>query len=651
MNSAKNFPIVLIAPFNIDLGVRHISAFLKSKGYPAYVILFNQMRYVAEFYNNDYISGPLLKHQICPEKDLSLLIDLLRKLKPKLIGISVTSTVMRTAQKITSEIKKNLDTPVVWGGIHAIISPEECIQYSDVVCLGEGEIPMWELAENIRGGKQATGIQSLWVKNNDSIERNELRPLIEDLDSLPFPDFIDEGNKFLIDSGRIVENPPIISAYEKNAYLIMSSRGCMFSCTYCCNSVIHEKYKGKGPYLRRRSVGNVIGELKLAIENKPIRFISFWDDIFTYDRHWIEEFCARYSAEISLPFYCYAHPKHTDKEILAKLTKSGLMYVTVGIQVGSESVARGIFGRDQNNRGILDFDREIRALNISRAYDLIVDNPYETEIDQDNTVELLLELSLGYRMAVYSLCYFPETPLTKKALKDGIIAHNDLEQYSSKALNNFNLFLPLAINKTQLFWGCLKAMAINKYFPRVLVRVCKKSSLFKNHPALLVFLCRLYLSILKPFNYNYAKKGKICLGASKFLFDKPKLTFYFFPLENTEISKRYCLKITNKTNKNLTMQFVYELWYGYSEKHKNMARWSKFKADLKANGQSSIYLDFKYPELYCSFDGITSKLKLLKDRKFDSKNGGSYLLRAKCRVLGKFLPKKFRHIGLIVCKI
>ena len=110
--------------------------------------------------------------------------------------MSVSSATMQTAKCITQEIKKHMNTIVVWGGIHAIIAPEECIKYADIVCIGEGEYPMRELADTVRLNKEICGIKNLWIKQNNSIEKNEMRPLHENLDELPFLNFIEPKMNF-----------------------------------------------------------------------------------------------------------------------------------------------------------------------------------------------------------------------------------------------------------------------------------------------------------------------------------------------------------------------------------------------------------------------------------------------------------------------
>ncbi|MFH1416122.1 MAG: radical SAM protein, partial [Elusimicrobiota bacterium] len=392
MNTKKNVKIALISLFGLDYGVRYISSLLKKNGYKTDIVFFNRQKMSVEFYGNDFFSPGLLDHEVCNKEDLDLLISLLGELKPEITGISVSSTTMKTAIRITQEIKKKLDTIVVWGGIHAIIAPRECIQFADIVCTGEGEYPMSELAGKIENREPITGIKSLWINNEEGIEKNEIRHLIENLDELPFPDFIEKENKYLIDGGKIGKDIHIVSAYELEKYPVMTSRGCMYSCAFCSNSVIRERYRDRGKYLRRRSVDNVIAELKAAVRKRSFHTVRFWDDIFTYDKEWIDKFCTEYSRHIGLPFCCFVHPTYKNRDLIVKLRQAGLAFVSIGIESGSEKVASKIFLRKQSNDNFIEFSHFIKEQDITMRYDLISDNPYETDNDQKTATELLLQL-------------------------------------------------------------------------------------------------------------------------------------------------------------------------------------------------------------------------------------------------------------------
>ncbi len=124
MDDKKEFPIALVSLFSLDFGIRHISYFLKEKGYPFFIIHFNRLRFTVELLGNDYFTSHLLEQDVCPEEDLKPLINLFKKLKPRIIGICVSSVTMRTVKRITFKIKRNLEILVVRGGTRAIIFPE-----------------------------------------------------------------------------------------------------------------------------------------------------------------------------------------------------------------------------------------------------------------------------------------------------------------------------------------------------------------------------------------------------------------------------------------------------------------------------------------------------------------------------------------------
>ena len=86
--------------------------------------------------------------------------------------------------------------PIVWGGIYPPICPEESIQHTDMICLGEREFPILDLANSLAEGKDITAIPNLWVNKRGEVIKNDLRRL-NDLDSLLFPDFTEE-NKYYI---------------------------------------------------------------------------------------------------------------------------------------------------------------------------------------------------------------------------------------------------------------------------------------------------------------------------------------------------------------------------------------------------------------------------------------------------------------------
>lgn len=342
-------------------------------------------------------------------------------LDPKLVGISVLSPYVSVARRLTRLIKDNSPALVVWGGIHPTISPETCIDEADIICVGEGEGAITDLATRLRDGKEYLHIENLWINNGGHVIRNPMRPLIQNLDSLPISS---SGNDsfYFIDSDKITSSDPLLW----NGYLwVQTSRGCPFACSYCVNSLLHPLFKNLGPYTRRRSVDSVISEIKKN-KSEATDYVYFFDETFGDDESWLDEFESRYKKEIGLPFAVEYHPKMVKPGMLKKLVNSGLHTIKIGIQAGSDHLRNHIFHRPGKNEDIVALANNIADYGVIIRYDLIMNNPYDTEASLKNTIDLLLQLPKPLSFNLYSLQYFPGYPLTQKALKDQHIKPEEL---------------------------------------------------------------------------------------------------------------------------------------------------------------------------------------------------------------------------------
>jgi len=605
--------IALISFYDLSFGIRQISSVLKQKGYRPRIYFFQKKRFSSEFLDGNYFRRHVYFGPLCIEKDISLLIGALREQKPVIVLISVSSVTMQLARTITRKIKEKIDTFVIWGGVHAIIAPDECIQYADAVCVGEGEYAILEAVQRFSEGKTIDSIRNLWIRRDNSIQKNDMRPLIEDLDSLPFPDFIDRDNKILIDSGRSISDPPIVTSSRGFVYPIMTSRGCPYNCSFCCSGIFRERFYGLGTYLRRRSVKHVIAELRIAVQKRSFDAISFWDDVFTHDPNWIDEFCLLYRQEIAKPFICYAHPNTIQKETIRKLRSTGLVSLVMGIQSGNEKIAGKLFARVQQNRQIVEFSRFAQELGIIMHYDMIADNPYDTAKSQKSTVELLLQLPQPYRIQFYSLCWFPETQLTQKALADKIISEKDLEQNSAKALSNFEMFIPLSPSKEHYFWNCIKHMAVRRDMSKNFVQACMRSRFFRKYPKVLFDSLRLFIFIRNYYQYVREKHSIPAYQGvwwKKFMRD---VEYAVFVKNLSEVKQEFIVRIVKglKYKNDFTIYVVLRVWkageIGYrsdSVKSRTQIRpviqmWETIIPSGQIN-TSNIKITLMYPTLHCS---------------------------------------------------
>ena len=359
-----------------QVGLEIMAALLKQEGHEVYGLTDSTFD-VSNHITND------------EKRNLKKIADI----KPELVGFSVLSHRYQWCLKFARLIKHNFPKiKIIFGGPHATAVPElvikdECV---DIVCVGEGEEALLELAKN----PNSTDIRNMWFKTKKGIIRNPLRPLIKNLDTLPFPD-----------KSIWIDVPKNTFKY----YLIMMSRGCPYSCSFCFNSYLHKLYKGLGNYVRFRSVDNVIRELRQAKKDFNIEWVLFMDDNFSLDEKWLVNFSCKYQKLIGLPYACNTHPNTLNKKRITYLKKSGCRFVMVGIQSGSEKVRRKIIGRYETNAKLQEVTKLCHSAKLNFSLDHI--------FGLDDSITAMTESAQLYNVVrpftinTYQLYFFPKTPI------------------------------------------------------------------------------------------------------------------------------------------------------------------------------------------------------------------------------------------------
>ena len=462
--------VTLISPYLdvIALGIRGISSFLKAHGHECELIFLPDHE-------------ALLKDEPHFEKRYpeSLMHDVVQACShSQIVGVSVMSNYFDRAVQITRAVKEGLNVPVVWGGIHPTVIPEDCLNYCDIVCVGEGEYPMLNLVRAMERNAEVRAIKGLWFKGDGKTVKNELEPLILDLDSLPFQDFDYKDHYTIADGGeRLVRMDYEIqkSLFVKGLrlgkglcfYQTMTTRGCPHACSYCCNYAFRRLFPGQ-KVLRRRSDENVMQELEQVKEKMPyIELIAFSDDSMTAVPELVMKgFCEEYKRRIDMPFFALVSPPTLSEKKCEYLVDAGMHVVEMGIQSGSECTNR-MYRRSISNEQV------VRAANILNqhkdrihppVYDVILDNPYETRLDVLKTVKLLLELPHPFIIQFFSLTLYPGTELWYKARKDGLI-ENAVRQVYRKYYHAYD----------KSFVNFL-VLGIHNRFPKPLMRLLSKPS-------------------------------------------------------------------------------------------------------------------------------------------------------------------------------
>ena len=311
------------------------------------------------------------------KKEYQKVFEEIATFKPQVIGFSSVSSQFSFVREIVAEIKKEFPNVVtVCGGIHPTINPQ-CIlesKYLDGVFIGESENSFIEFLKKLENKESYKDVDNLVYVENGKLIVNKLKPLIHNLDSLPYPD------------REIYPFGQTLKAVGYAPFLF--SRGCPYLCSYCSNHAIAKTYNLLRNYPRYRSPELSIREIESTISKFSIEKILIVDDIFGIDRKWRREFCKKYKKRIRIRFQCLLRANVIDKEFIQLLKEAGCYRISIGIESGNEFIRNKIMNRRMSNEQI------IKAFDIAHKYDLqtnainMIGVPEETEEMIWDTIKL-----------------------------------------------------------------------------------------------------------------------------------------------------------------------------------------------------------------------------------------------------------------------
>lgn len=355
--------------------------------------------------------------RIFGRRNKRLFDDCMRQFSPRLICFTSISTEYEFIESIARYAKKKYPSAyLLLGGCHVSLNAEDSmLDIFDALCIGEGEYPVFELVEQMKIGAWPTGIANLWIRKDQRIEKNPVRPLIENLDQLPFPDrdmwvpWVDE---------------------EPGAKLsIMLGRGCPFECTYCCNYAL--KNVSKGNYVRLRTPEKIIAELKEMIEKYPWHHEVYLEvESFGLDRNWAMELCEQLkgfneSRKVPLSFGVNLRiaKDPIPASFYAACKRANIEYLNIGLESGSERVRRESLGRYYSNEEFFTTVSAARGNGLKiRIYNMI-GIPGETVYDFQQTMDVNKKCMPENHIT--SIFYpYPGTKLYSICVKMGLLRKN-----------------------------------------------------------------------------------------------------------------------------------------------------------------------------------------------------------------------------------
>ncbi len=348
--------------------------------------------------------------------------------RPDVLAMPVMSTEYSWMMETASEIRSRLPgLTVVAGYIHATAAPEMVEHPAlDAVCLGEGEYSFPAFLRRLEETGRPEAVDGFWVKRAGEVIKCDRPSLVPDLDALP-------------DEDRDLYYRKYPALRDEQLKQFIASRGCPYSCSFCCHQVYRDLYRGRERYVRRKSPAKVIREIRTARERYGMGSICFLDDLFVLDLEWLREFSRLYREEIGLPFFCAVTAPAMTEEVAALLKETGCHTVTFGVETANEEKRFKMLNKRVTNRQMIECARLIRKHGMKLQTTNIFGLPFETVEEAFENIRFNIRLKTDF-MCSNILLPFPRTGIEKIALEAGILAPGYLEDNRFRGVHLNSVF-------------------------------------------------------------------------------------------------------------------------------------------------------------------------------------------------------------------
>lgn len=394
------------------------------------------------------------------------------RLKPDLVGYSPYTGTHRYYLELNRRIKAQLPVFSVFGGPHPTFFPEMIEEEGvDGLCRGEGEYAALDLLNALEAREPFERVPNWWFKIEGRIIKNTLRPLINDLDQLPFPD-------------RELLYQALPTSREKKVKPFITGRGCPYNCTFCFNKAYSDLYQGMGLRIRRRSVDNVIAEIEEVGQKYPLQFITFMDDTFILNIKWLREFAEKYKAGIGLPFWCQVRADLVTEEKISLFKDAGCVSVSFGLETANDYLRNVVLNRHMSKEDILKASCILRGQGVAFMTNNMVGLPKGGLAQDLETLRLNLQCRPAYAN-VFLYQPYPKTELGEMASREGLM-EGTFDDLSGSVSDNTIIKFKSPLEKRQIE-NLQKIFALVVEFPFLLPLVKPLITLPRNRLYWLIY--------------------------------------------------------------------------------------------------------------------------------------------------------------------
>jgi anaerobic magnesium-protoporphyrin IX monomethyl ester cyclase len=338
-------------------------------------------------------------------------VDWVKKEEPDILGFSTCSSSCRKAALIAERVKKeNPNIVTVFGNFYATFNAERILKkypFVDVIVRGEGEYTSLELAKCLEKKRDLKKVLGINFRKNDQIISTPDRPLIKDIDALPFPDREMLDVEYHNTTAGIVVAPKKFSSF-------VSSRGCVFKCRFCgCRRLARNLW-------RSRSVENILEELHLLSSQGYKQFL-FVDDNFTLNTKRVIKICHRLRKErVDVEFFAEGRVDNCPKNMLQEMVRANCKMMYFGIENGTQKVL-DYYDKRTTPKQAEDATKKARKAGIDVIVaSFILGAPNETRKEIQNTLKFAQKIQVDIPQ-FNILATFPGTDIWEELKMQGVL--------------------------------------------------------------------------------------------------------------------------------------------------------------------------------------------------------------------------------------
>ena len=332
----------------------------------------------------------------------------INKHNPDVIGITCTSLYMHYVKSMAKYIKDNFNLPVVVGGYHSSLETEDTLSIKeiDAACIGDGEYALEGYMNALEGKRPFEGIDGMWIKHNGHIIKNRIVPPIQDIDSLPIPnyDLWEDIDEYL---------------FFNNLLYFIGTRSCPYNCSYCSELPMRQRIPGR--HFRKRDPRAFAREIKHQYhkyKNRHMNMAHTFDPVFTFDVNWLKDFADEYERigmSKELPVSCFSRGDLIDEERIKYFAKANGRIMRMGIEVGNYHIRKEVYDKDITN------EQFIEGVKICRKHGLCITGYYILGGPGEDINTLNDTFNFAKLLRVDRPVFFLYQPLPKTKAKDRLI--------------------------------------------------------------------------------------------------------------------------------------------------------------------------------------------------------------------------------------